>query len=68
MNFFKRAYPPNDFFSRGRKWGSGVPVLSIHIDDDLNIHISFDLHMNIDIHIIIRMSIEYSGIDIPYLR
>ena len=36
-----------------RKWGLGIPILSIHMENDMNINIHIDIIMNIDIYIII---------------
>ena len=32
-----------------RKQDLGIPIVSIHIDNDMNIDIHIDIHMNIDI-------------------
>ena len=39
------------FFPRGRMWGSGIPILSTHIYNDMNINMNIDLNIDINIHI-----------------
>ena len=57
--FFKQACLKKQNNPAGRrKRGLGIAMLSIHINNDMNINIHIAINMNIDMNIVINMNIE----------